>query len=69
MLKKVCELDADRAKKVYVYYLLSTGRLTRYVVDGYLAYDDEELKNYKPKVGRPLKEGKNDTDTKAKENN
>lgn len=45
------------SKRIYLYRLLNTGRLPKHLVDGRLAYDDEELKIYHKtaKRGRPPK--------------
>ena len=47
----------DRAKRVYVRRLQQKGKIKVYELDGYLAYDSDELKVwYKTaKVGRPIK--------------
>ena len=54
------ELASDALKNKgaegkYIYNLLSRGALTRYEVDGKLAYDQEEFENRNKRVGRPLK--------------
>ena len=50
----------DYALGNYVYYLLSTGRLPRNVIDGCLAYNEDDLAKYhsSTKRGRPLKDVK-----------
>ena len=54
-LKRVVDIK-DRAKRVYVYYLVSKEKIKKYITsDGYVAYDEEELNNWHPKTGRPPK--------------
>lgn len=56
-LRKVKDLvKENRPKGVYVYYLISKGIIKRYKLDKCLAYDEDELANYKGKEGRPRKE-------------
>ena len=47
----------DRAKRVYVRRLQQAGKIRVYELDGYLAYDSDELKLWHKtaKVGRPIK--------------
>lgn len=48
----------DRAKRNYIYFLVSSGRVKKYVNDkGYMCYDPEDVKQYKKhaRVGRPIK--------------
>ena len=60
-MKKLIKISTLRkennAKCKYVYKLMSEGKLTRYIENGYLAYDEYELeKHYKTsRVGRPIK--------------
>ena len=61
MGKKIRVIDVikkNRAKGVYIYYLLNNGKLKRYIVDGYVCYDEKEYSKYHPKEGRPIKENK-----------
>ena len=46
------------AKHQYIWLLMKKGKITKHIVNGYLAYDDVEYENYKrnAKIGRPLKE-------------
>lgn len=63
MIKELRKMRAkggrDRAVAGYIATLQKRGKIKRIVTDkGYLAYDTEELKEYKKtvKMGRPIKE-------------
>ena len=47
------------AKGKYIYYLLARKKLTRYNLNGKLAYDTDELKTYykNSRIGRPIELG------------
>lgn len=61
MIKQVKSLrKTNGAKANYIYRLILQGRLKRYIVNNYVAYDTEEYKNYTKTVkwGRPPKKDK-----------
>lgn len=53
----------NRSKAKTIYGLLSRGKITRHIVNGALAYDNDEYKAYcaTKRKGRPAKALSNDT--------
>lgn len=56
MLKEVRKIKA-LGKRKYIYAMLNNGKLKKYVYNGRLAYEEDELKEFKRncKRGRPVK--------------
>ena len=58
MLKRIIELPYNEARKIRARQKVGTMK-EYYDDDQYLCFDEEELKNYKPKkIGRPINKEK-----------
>lgn len=59
MLKQLRTIRKENpSQHTYIHRLMKSGKIKSYDVDGYRAYDDAELEEYKKHIryGRPLKE-------------